>query len=233
MLNSPLLYNDPTGNIPIDCYNDPSYCSNTDTLPDPIYPSDNDDEEDGEDDDLLDNDDESLPEAIWDDYLEGWEIFESSWSIYWHPDATVLHRTAAGIYMGIWVDAHIMLAAAGILIAGEAVIIIGAKLATQNPNGTMVSIGNFANGVNDYVARGIQRGYTYFDLGRLYGPLNRLGLAKPINIRFMQNQINQGKEVITTILTKPGEGTKMEMEMLLRNGYLRVMEFFSHPAIGP
>ena len=32
-LNNPSRYTDPSGHIPIDCYNDPSYCSNTTTLP--------------------------------------------------------------------------------------------------------------------------------------------------------------------------------------------------------
>jgi len=35
--NNPLRYTDPSGNIPIDCYNDPSYCSNTTTLPSSPY----------------------------------------------------------------------------------------------------------------------------------------------------------------------------------------------------
>jgi len=43
--NNPLRYIDPSGNIPIDCYNDPSYCSNTTTLPDSPYPSPPDDDD--------------------------------------------------------------------------------------------------------------------------------------------------------------------------------------------
>ena len=35
--NNPIRYTDPSGNIPIDCYNDPSYCSNTTTLPSSPY----------------------------------------------------------------------------------------------------------------------------------------------------------------------------------------------------
>ena len=37
--NNPIRFTDPSGNIPIDCYNDPSYCSNTTTLPTSPYPS--------------------------------------------------------------------------------------------------------------------------------------------------------------------------------------------------
>ena len=37
--NNPVRYTDPSGNIPIDCYNDPSYCSNTTTLPSSPYPA--------------------------------------------------------------------------------------------------------------------------------------------------------------------------------------------------
>ncbi|MEW6085938.1 MAG: RHS repeat-associated core domain-containing protein [Chloroflexota bacterium] len=39
VFNRPLRYVDPSGNIPIDCWNDPSYCSNTTTLPTSPYSS--------------------------------------------------------------------------------------------------------------------------------------------------------------------------------------------------
>jgi len=37
--NNPVRYTDPSGNIPIDCWNDPSYCSNTTTLHESPYAS--------------------------------------------------------------------------------------------------------------------------------------------------------------------------------------------------
>jgi RHS repeat-associated protein len=48
VLNDPIRFNDPSGNIPIDCWADPSYCSNTTTLPSSPYPSagDRDDKDD-------------------------------------------------------------------------------------------------------------------------------------------------------------------------------------------
>ena len=39
VFGNPLRYTDPSGNIPIDCWNDSSYCSNTTTLPSSPYPS--------------------------------------------------------------------------------------------------------------------------------------------------------------------------------------------------
>jgi RHS repeat-associated protein len=168
-----------------------------------------------------------------DAYQLGWQNFGQAWDIYSNPNATLGQRSLAGVYMAVWIDGHIVLVAGTALLLRESVIIIGANLAAQNPNGTMVSIGNFGNGVNGYVEKGVERGYTYFNLGRWWGPLNKVGLADPINRRFMQNQINQGKDVITTIITKPGPGTLMEMRMLSQSGYAKVGEFFLHPLISP
>jgi hypothetical protein len=101
----------------------------------------------------------------------------------------------------------------GLIKAGyTAIVIIGTQLATQNPDGTFTVIGGF----REYIKFAQANGYTYFDLGRWYNPLNSLGLAKPINSQFMFNQMDQAKNFLQ--ISIGGAGTADEVAQLLSSG---------------
>ena len=55
-------------------------------------------------------------------YSLGWQNFGSAWDIYTNPDATTLQRTGAGMYMGAWIDAHVILVSGLALLAYAAIV---------------------------------------------------------------------------------------------------------------
>jgi RHS repeat-associated protein len=95
--------------------------------------------------------------SLADAYMQGWTNFGSAWSIYSNPYAAFSQRTVAGMYMGIWADAHVMLVAGlgglGCTAAGAACVTvlngalgIGSALnADGNPTNEVKTIGDFAS----------------------------------------------------------------------------------------
>jgi len=63
---------------------------------------------------------------------------------------------------------------------------------TANPNARDVMLGRYPSATDNYM---IQAGdeFTYFNLGRFYNPLDKIGLANPANVQFINNQMDQAK----------------------------------------
>lgn len=92
------------------------------------------------------------------------------------------------------------------------IVMIGTYFATQNPDGTYTVIGGYP----EYKTFAQANGYTYFDLGNAYGPLNALGLAKPINDLFTSTQMAQGKNILQVSIG--GAGTSAEVQAINSSG---------------
>jgi hypothetical protein len=95
------------------------------------------------------------------------------------------------------------------------------KLATVNPGGLLVSIGN--NG--SYQEVGDTLKYTYLEMGDgFYNLLNDLGMAEDVNAQFITNQIEQGKSFVVSVTGQiPGAVTQLEVQWIEISGiYTRI-----------
>ena len=63
-------------------------------------------------------------------YQQGWANFGAAWSIYTNPNATLWQRLGAGLYMGTWLSAHIVLAAGLYLLADAAIAAVAPAVLT-------------------------------------------------------------------------------------------------------
>ena len=179
-------------------------------------------------------------QQILDCYKQGWSNFGGAWSIYWNPNATMSQRMDAGFYMGTWGDMHILAAAGGIIILRQGVIMIITPLITDNPDGVMVSIGNYAKGVNDYIATAEENGFTVYNPGKFTGLLKVTNLLQSTNDFFTENQIDEAKSFVTTILSDVHPGLDAEIVKLINSGYTQIVgdwtgfsSVFQPPAIPP
>jgi hypothetical protein len=154
--------------------------------------------------------DNALDELV-DNYELGWHNVETAWTILTDPNATNEQKSQALAYIQLWLGAHGVLAIGGIIILREGVIVVGTQLATKNPNGTSVVIGNYLSAENNYIGEALKKGSTYFDLGKAYKVLDLFGLADPMNARFIENQISQLKTIWQWDSPKPGSGLEMEI----------------------
>jgi len=156
----------------------------------------------------------------WDGLRSQQSIFtEGGWTVGVYTDhvsggvskADVLHDPLTYIEMAV--------VGRGLIKAGyTAIVLIGAQLATQNPDGTYTIIGGYPK----YEAYAKANGYTYFSLGDAYRPLNALGLAEPINKQFILNQIAQAKDFVQVSLG--GSGTAMEVALIISKGSYTINE---------
>ena len=88
--------------------------------------------------------------------------------------------------------------------ARRVTISILAKTFTHNPDSEYVILGGYPN----YRNFGEKAGTTYFEMSpRMWSVTNRLGLAEDINIRFMEQQAEQGKTFLVTLAYNRVEGT--------------------------
>ncbi|HVN15267.1 MAG TPA: hypothetical protein VMT73_05960, partial [Anaerolineales bacterium] len=62
---------------------------------------------------------------IWNNYQQGWGNFNSAWSIYTNPNASILERMGARYYMGAWGSAHLMLAGGVTMLTYGAIVPAG------------------------------------------------------------------------------------------------------------
>ena len=109
----------------------------------------------------------------------------------------------------------------GTIILQQGVIIAGTYLATQNPDAEWTVIGRYTDEINNYMtaANDVTPKATYFDLGDWYGPLNRIGLAEPMNRLFMSNQIAQAKDFAVYGLEEAGSQLQqIEIPMINDSG---------------
>ena len=110
------------------------------------------------------------------------------------------------------------LVAGGVTIVREGVIVIGTEIATKNPDVTSVMIGRFYNNVNNYITKA-GNSFTYFNLGRSYKILNKIGLANPMNQRFIVNQISKAKNFyVYGAPAKTSTNLLMEIQMIRNSG---------------
>jgi hypothetical protein len=143
---------------------------------------------------------------VFEAYELGWQNFGQAWGIYWNPNARYGQRFVAGAYMGAWSGGHLA-GITGIAILSWRALVVGlTQYYTKNPDAARVSLGNYP----EY----IRKGYTYLDGGRLGNFLDSIGIWKPINVQFMQNQIAQLKPMEISIARDVGRYTFMEMQML-------------------
>jgi RHS repeat-associated protein len=120
---NPLSFIDPTGHF---ITKEPD-CTQLSCSGDPAHEPKEDDK--GESDDTVGKETNLFSVCIQDlgsCYMGGWYNFGGAWSIYSNPNSSASLRILAGLYMGIWGDAHI-LAAVGISLAtyGTYVAILG------------------------------------------------------------------------------------------------------------
>lgn len=153
-------------------------------------------------------------------YQQGWTNFGNAWSIYTNPNSSVLQRMGAGLYMEAWGGAHIVGAVGGILFVREGIILIGAQLATQNPDSPWTMLGRFADATDNYMAQAnsVEPKATYFDLGNSYKYLDLIGLAKPMNQQFILNQISQEKDFVVYGTEEAETNLQMEINMITTSG---------------
>jgi hypothetical protein len=96
--------------------------------------------------------------------------------------------------------------------AGHTAGVIGAEIATKNPDGINTIIGGFP----EYKTFAQANGYTYFDLGRWYNTLDKIRLANPMNTQFISNQIDQAKTFLQ--VSTGGASTASEVAQILSSG---------------
>ena len=117
---------------------------------------------------------------------------------------------------------------AGVGYAAEQMTISAlARTATHNHDSEYVILGGYPN----YRNVGRNTGFTYFEMSpRTWSVANKLGLAEDINIRFMEQQTDQGKTFLVTLAyNRPkgilawGTGTEREISWLAtRSDYVNV-----------
>lgn len=113
--------------------------------------------------------------------------------------------------MSYWGGAHAMFVVGSAILLRQGIIVLGAKLLTQNPDAARVSLGNFP--------QYIKTSYTHFNAGKRLGDfLDAVGLLNPMNQQFMRNQIAKLKPMDVTIVRDVGKNTIMEMGMLQKSG---------------
>ncbi len=160
-------------------------------------------------------------------YELGWDNFSQAQLIWSNPNATYSQRYLAGIYMNYWGGAHVVGAVGSVLLAWEAVLAIGSNYATKNPDAAMTMLGRYYNDANNYISQAGTR-FTYFDLGTKYAFLDKIGLAKPINQKFIIDQIALAKDFVVYGAEKPGGNLMMETNMILSSGFYAEYGSFGH-----
>jgi RHS repeat-associated protein len=240
--NRPIVMNDPTGHVPIDCIGsnycgsakDPEYVLDSQFKPKPLKPKP--------------PKQEDIPQCgyhhcgetidVVDAYELGWQNFGQAWNIWTNPNANYWQRFGAGAYMGYWGGAHVMFVAgaAGLICAGfvtcASALGFGGTTTNTACGGDMCAseitvaqtqvttvIGRFP--ANRNLAQ--QIGGNYLNVqGDVWRQLEQAGKAWERNQQWLQEAMIRGDVFRLASPLKdalPGTGYYKELEYLFRAGY--------------
>ena len=158
-------------------------------------------------------------DSITNAYVGGWQTFGAAWSNDWNPGAPLWSKIIGNYYMGAWFGSHILLGVGVGMLAWQAAIPLGAKLATQgDPDATWTMLGRYYSEADNYMVEAEKTGAQYFNLGKFYEPLNAIGLAEPINKQFIVNQMAEKMDFVVYGSEQVPTNLAMETTMIYDSG---------------